>query len=54
MNDVLDVLRDVTQLLGQEGIPYRVTGSIALNYFAIPRMTRDIDVMELMPKDVTL
>jgi hypothetical protein len=29
-----------------------VTGSMALNYYAVPRMTRDIDlVVELSPQD---
>ena len=34
------------------GISYMVTGSVAANYYAVPRMTRDIDlVVELGPED---
>ena len=35
-------------------IPYMISGSIALNIYTIPRMTRDIDiVVELEEKKVT-
>ena len=35
------------------GIPYMVTGSMAANFYAVPRMTRDIDlVVELSERDV--
>jgi hypothetical protein len=45
MSEELDVLRIVTGRLDAEGIPYMVTGSMAVNYYAVPRMTRDIDVV---------
>lgn len=32
-------------MLEHAGIPYMVTGSIAMNYYAVPRMTRDIDII---------
>jgi hypothetical protein len=35
----------VTRRLDAAGIPYMVTGSMALNYYAVPRMTRDIDLV---------
>ena len=41
----LDVLRDVSQRLGTQGIDFMLTGSIAMNYYAQPRMTRDIDLV---------
>jgi hypothetical protein len=48
----LDVLKDVTQRLGAAGITYMLTGSVAMNYYAEPRMTRDIDlVVTLGPGD---
>jgi hypothetical protein len=31
------------EILDQLGIPYMVTGSFAVNYYGIPRMTHDID-----------
>ena len=45
MADLLDVLRLVTSRLDLAGIPYMVSGSLALGYYAQPRMTRDIDVV---------
>jgi hypothetical protein len=41
----LDVLRDVTQRLESAGIAFMLTGSVAMNYYAQPRMTRDIDLV---------
>lgn len=52
MSEELEVLTIVTSRLATGGIPYMVTGSIAVNYYAVPRMTRDIDVVvELSPQD---
>jgi hypothetical protein len=45
MPDLLDVLRTVTMRLDRAGVPYMVSGSIALGYYAQPRMTRDIDLV---------
>jgi hypothetical protein len=39
----LDILRDVSRRLDSEGIAFMLTGSVAMNYCAQPRMTRDID-----------
>ena len=53
LSEELDVLRIVTERLDAAGIPYMVTGSMAVNYYAVPRMTRDIDVVvELSAADV--
>jgi hypothetical protein len=41
----LDVLRDVSQRLDGQGIEFMLTGSVAMNYYAQPRMTRDIDLV---------
>ena len=52
MTDELEVLKTVTRRLTDAGIGYMVTGSMALNYYAVPRMTRDIDlVVELSSGD---
>lgn len=40
-----DILKDVVNKLDEVGIPYMLTGSFALNYYATPRMTRDIDII---------
>ena len=53
VSDELDVLKSVTARLGEAGIPYMVTGSMAANFYTVPRMTRDIDlVLELSERDV--
>lgn len=50
----LDVLRDVSLKLDGAGLAYMITGSMAMNYYATPRMTRDIDiVVELSTTDST-
>lgn len=41
----LDVLRDVSQRLEGQRIEFMLTGSVAMNYYAQPRMTRDIDLV---------
>ena len=41
----IDILRDVSHRLHHAGIAFMVTGSMAMNYYAQPRMTRDIDVV---------
>ncbi len=53
MNEELEVLKIVTGRLTDAGIPYMITGSVAGNFYAVPRMTRDIDVVvELSGRDV--
>lgn len=48
-----DVLRDVVRRLDGAGIAYMLTGSLAMNFYATPRMTRDIDiVVELSVGDI--
>ena len=41
----LDILRDVSLRLNSAGIAFMLTGSVAMNYYAQPRMTRDIDLV---------
>jgi hypothetical protein len=51
----LDVLRDVSQRLTSGGVAFMLTGSMAMNYYAQPRMTRDIDlVVELASDQIDL
>lgn len=45
MQNELDIVRDVSQRLDRAGIDYMLTGSMAMNYYAQPRMTRDIDLV---------
>jgi len=53
MMNELDVLLDVACKLKSVGLQYMLTGSFAMNYYAEPRMTRDIDiVVELNTSDV--
>jgi hypothetical protein len=52
MQNELDIVRDVSAKLDSAGIGYMLTGSMAMNYYAQPRMTRDIDVVvALRPAD---
>lgn len=45
MKTELDIIADIARRFDALGIPYMLTGSIAMNYYAEPRMTRDIDVV---------
>jgi hypothetical protein len=52
MLNELDIVRDVSARFERAGIEYMLTGSMAMNYYAQPRMTRDIDiVVALVPKN---
>ena len=52
MSAETDVLEDAVGRLEKAEVPYMVTGSVALSYYAQPRMTRDVDiVVELAPRD---
>jgi hypothetical protein len=52
MNQI-DIVRDISARFERAQIPYMLTGSMAMNYYAQPRMTRDIDVViEITPEDV--
>ena len=42
---ILELLQRVSGSLEDHNIPYMVSGSIALNIYSIPRMTRDIDIV---------
>jgi hypothetical protein len=53
MSEELEVLKIVTRRLNEAEIPYMISGSIAANYYTVPRMTRDIDiVIELKKGDI--
>jgi hypothetical protein len=52
MSDEFTVLSDVASRLDAAGIAYMLSGSLAMGYYAQPRMTRDIDlVTELGPAE---
>jgi hypothetical protein len=52
MNEI-DIVRDISRKFEQARVPYMLTGSMAMNYYAQPRMTRDIDVViAIKPDDV--
>lgn len=53
MSEELEVLNQVTRRLERAGIAYMITGSTAANFYTVPRMTRDIDiVVELLERDI--
>ncbi|MHB0937952.1 MAG: nucleotidyl transferase AbiEii/AbiGii toxin family protein [Armatimonadota bacterium] len=45
MDEQLQLVCDVADRLAEAGIDYMITGSIASAIYAVPRMTRDIDVV---------
>lgn len=45
MSAELEVLQDAIVRLEGAGIAYMLTGSVALSYYAEPRMTRDVDLV---------
>ena len=51
MNEQLDVLKLVAERLQQVDIAYMISGSIALNYYAQPRLTRDIDIVVALRRE---
>jgi hypothetical protein len=53
VDDQLEFVKLIASRLDSIGIPYMMTGSIAMAVYSIPRMTRDIDlVVELEAVDV--
>ncbi|MEA3475402.1 MAG: hypothetical protein U9R23_03005 [Candidatus Cloacimonadota bacterium] len=51
MKNEFDILFDIINRFNEINIPYMLTGSLAMNYYAEPRMTRDIDfIIVLQPK----
>ena len=51
MSDEIEVLHDVTRQLEQAGIAYMLTGSLAMSHYAVPRFTRDIDLVVALGED---
>jgi len=52
MNEQLEFVKQIASRLDSAGIPYMLTGSMAMGLYAVPRMTRDIDVViECQPDD---
>lgn len=49
----LDVVRDVSLRLDSAGLEFMLTGSMAMNFYAQPRMTRDIDLVVALTADDT-
>lgn len=45
MKNELDVVKDLSARFECAGIAFMLSGSMAMNYYAVPRMTRDIDVV---------
>ena len=46
----IELLKIVSRRLEKAGVPYMITGSVAANLYAVPRMTRDIDIVVEMQK----
>ena len=48
MKTELDIIADISSRFEHLAIPFMLTGSIAMNYYAEPRMTRNIDVVIML------
>jgi len=52
VDEQLAFVKEIARRLEDAGVPYMVTGSLALAAYGIPRMTRDIDiVLDVAPQD---
>jgi hypothetical protein len=51
VSEQLDVLKLVAERLQRADIAYMISGSMALNYYAQPRLTRDIDVVVALRRE---
>ena len=52
MKTGLEIVQDVSFKLKSADISYMLTGSMAMSYYAVPRTTRDIDlVIEVIEKN---
>jgi hypothetical protein len=45
----IDILRDVSARLDALSLHYMLTGSMAMNYYAVPRMPGDINIVITLP-----
>lgn len=50
MTQEIDILKLVCSRLEEANVAYMLTGSFAANFYAVPRMTRDIDIVIEIPK----
>ena len=41
----IKIFREVINKLNDNNAPYMVSGSVAMNYYTVPRMTRDVDIV---------
>jgi len=54
VDEQLEFVKLVVSRLESAGIPYMMTGSMAMSIYAVPRMTRDVDfVIECTPADAS-
>jgi hypothetical protein len=53
MDEQLEFMKLIALRLSSAGVPYMITGSMAMAIYSMPRMTRDIGlVVEVTPTDV--
>ncbi len=53
LKNEIDVVKDVSKKLQSASIDFMLTGSMAMNYYAQPRMTRDIDMVVNLKREDT-
>ncbi|MDQ3021411.1 MAG: hypothetical protein M3R36_12705 [Bacteroidota bacterium] len=53
MTEELETLKNVVEKLDEGKFQYLLTGSMAIGFYSIPRMTRDSDIIiQLYGKDI--
>lgn len=45
MSEQIDFIKEIAARLDSAGIAFMLTGSLAMTFYATPRMTRDIDLI---------
>ena len=45
MSEQLELIKELAKKLDEARIPYMISGSVAMNFYAQPRMTRDVDII---------
>jgi hypothetical protein len=44
----MEFVKDIVSRLARGGVPYAITGSIASNYWGVPRLTHDVDIVVVL------
>lgn len=54
MDDITEVLRDISRRLSEVGVSFYLTGGLVSSYYGEPRFTQDIDLVLQMPDSFSI